>query len=146
MGSATAAMAAVNQHIDPVLLQQTMNKFSNEMEKISMAEESWDDMVDAFDGDGIEDESDQVLNQVLDELGLEVGNSLANISAPPSSNPISTTFDEEVINFFSTIFTSSQIIPLHNIDGRIFSNSNIKKTSSSSIIIHCLFVCLFVLL
>eukprot|EP00604_Paraphysomonas_vestita_P001042 CAMPEP_0174822352 /NCGR_PEP_ID=MMETSP1107-20130205/15219_1 /TAXON_ID=36770 /ORGANISM="Paraphysomonas vestita, Strain GFlagA" /LENGTH=114 /DNA_ID=CAMNT_0016041029 /DNA_START=258 /DNA_END=599 /DNA_ORIENTATION=- len=108
LGSATAAMAAVNQHIDPVLLQQTMNKFSNEMEKISMAEESWDDMVDAFDGDGIEDESDQVLNQVLDELGLEVGNSLANISAPPSSNPISTTFDEEMEEFLATPTSKKQ--------------------------------------
>lgn len=111
VGSATAAMAAVNQQLDPVALQQTMTQFTNEMEKISMSEETWDDMVDAFDGDEIEEESDQVLNQVLDELGLEVGNSLANISAPPSSKPIANTFDDEVsyLSFFSFIFFITNI-------------------------------------
>ena len=103
MGSATAAMAAVNQQLDPVALQKTMTKFTVEMDKISMAEDTWDDMVDAFDGDGIEDESDEVLNQVLDELGLEVGNSMANISAPSNSTVIGNSIDDEVSSATSTL-------------------------------------------
>ena len=35
--------------------------------------ECWDDMVDIFDGDGeIETESDVVMNQVLDEIGVSL--------------------------------------------------------------------------
>jgi hypothetical protein len=85
VGSAGAAMAAVNQSLDPAALQQVMNNFTREMEKASLVDECWDDVVDMFDGDGVGEEADEVVDQVLDELGLEVGRKFDNLSCPSNS-------------------------------------------------------------
>lgn len=58
------------------------------MEKISTAEDIWDEVVDMFDGDGVEEEADEVVDQVLDELGLEVATKLDSISSIPTSNDL----------------------------------------------------------
>ena len=54
-----------------------------------MKDEMWSDMVDMFDGDDVEAEADEVCNQVLEELGIEVGNSM--VSAPTSKIATSNT-------------------------------------------------------
>jgi hypothetical protein len=102
VGGAAAAMAAINKVMDPVETQKTLSAFTREMEKVNLAEEAWGDMVDVFDGDGLEEESEAVYNQVLDELGIEVGHSLQ--AAPSSSRPFMNkdALDDEV---FWSIFT-----------------------------------------
>ena len=50
-----------------------MNKFATEMDKMDMATETWDDMVDIFDGDGVEEESDAIVDGVMTELGISLG-------------------------------------------------------------------------
>jgi charged multivesicular body protein 2A len=85
VGCAGAAIAAVNQNIDPVALQHVMANFSREMEKVSVAEESWNDVVDLFDGEGVDEEADEVVDQVLDELGIEIGQKLDQASCPTNS-------------------------------------------------------------
>ena len=61
-----------------------MNKFTLEMDKMEVTAEAWDDMVDIFDGDGVEEEADGVVDQVLDELGISVGAQMAGVDAPTS--------------------------------------------------------------
>jgi division protein CdvB (Snf7/Vps24/ESCRT-III family) len=99
-------MAAVNQSLDPLALQHVMNNFSREMEKVSIAEESWDDVVDMFDGDGVGEEADEVVDRVLDELGLEVGRKFDNLSCP-SSAVNEAVYDEVVQSISAHILTVS---------------------------------------
>jgi division protein CdvB (Snf7/Vps24/ESCRT-III family) len=99
-------MAAVNQSLDPLALQHVMNNFSREMEKVSIAEESWDDVVDMFDGDGVGEEADEVVDRVLDELGLEVGRKFDNLSSP-SSAVNEAVYDEVVQSISAHILTVS---------------------------------------
>ena len=73
VAGATTAMAAVNAVVDPHTTMKTMNKFSTEMDKMEVATETWDDMVDMFDGDNVEEESDEVVDQVMSELGISLG-------------------------------------------------------------------------
>ena len=72
-----------------------MNKFAVEMEKMEVTAECWDDMIDIFDSDDVEVESDNVMNQVLDELGISLNAQL--VDAP--SNKISLPQGETVLNF-----------------------------------------------
>jgi hypothetical protein len=78
-------MAAVNQNLDPMALQHVLANFSREMEKVSLAEESWNDVVDLFDGEGVDEEANEVVDQVLDELGIEIGQKLDQVSCPTNS-------------------------------------------------------------
>lgn len=55
---------------------KTIYAFQQQMDKMELAEDAWEDMVDLFDGDAIESESDAVINQVLDEIGVRLGNQM----------------------------------------------------------------------
>mmetsp|Transcript_16410 Transcript_16410/g.24726 ORF Transcript_16410/g.24726 Transcript_16410/m.24726 type:complete len:217 (-) Transcript_16410:146-796(-) len=80
MGSVAAAVSSVNKIVNPDGIQHTMTDFCREMEKTSIQDEAWDDMIDMFDGDSVDDEADSVLNQVMDEIGLATDQSIQ--SAP----------------------------------------------------------------
>ncbi len=84
--------------IDPVSIQNTMSNYAREMEKVSIAEDSWNDVMDMFDGDDIEDESNEIINQVFDELGLELGQSLDQANCPTTTKV--SQFDDEVLYLF----------------------------------------------
>ena len=78
----------MNTAMDISTVTQNLNQFTTEMDKFSIAEEMFDDLIDEFDNDDeIEQESDAALDQVLAELGLAVGNSLP--AAPQSSSSFS---------------------------------------------------------
>ena len=94
-----------------------MNTFTTEMDKMELATEVWDDMVDIFDGDGIEEESDNIMNQVLDDLGISIGQQLPDIQHTnklPSMN--------QTANKTNTVFT----LP---IQGNSTNSSNIKANA-----------------
>ena len=69
----------MNNIVDPKVFMKDMNQFSTEMDKMELTTEAWDDMVDIFDGDGVEEESDNVMNQILDDLGISIGQQLPDI-------------------------------------------------------------------
>jgi len=76
VAGATQVIAGVNKAVDPAQVMKTMNQFTMEMDKMETAQESWEDLMDVFDGDGIEEESDAVVGSVLDELGISMGQQL----------------------------------------------------------------------
>lgn len=78
MAGATKAITAVNSAVDPKTVMQTMNNFTKEVDRMAVAEEMWDDMVDLFDGDGVQEGADDVVNSVLDELGINLGAQMAD--------------------------------------------------------------------
>lgn len=64
---------------------EVMKNFSKESMKVSMAEEAIDDALDNIFGDTA-DEEDAVVNQVLDELGIETASKLAGAPTPSSGS------------------------------------------------------------
>lgn len=53
LGVAGQAMASVNQAMGtPQQMMQTMNQFARETEKMSVAEDTWGELMDDFDGKG----------------------------------------------------------------------------------------------
>ena len=51
MGVASTAMKQVNAAMGtPAQINQTMNEFMREQEKMNMVEDSWGDLIDSFDG------------------------------------------------------------------------------------------------
>ncbi|XP_019857849.1 PREDICTED: charged multivesicular body protein 2b-like, partial [Amphimedon queenslandica] len=76
MGQTSKAMASMNKQVKLEDIQQTMQQFEKESTKMDMAGEMMDDTMDAILS-GDEDEEDEVIGQVLDEIGLEYTSKLA---------------------------------------------------------------------
>lgn len=80
IGASTRAMATVNAAINPQQLQQTLQTFERETTKMDMAGEMMDDTLDdILAGSDEEEESEQLVSQVLDEIGLDTTSKLAPI-------------------------------------------------------------------
>eukprot|EP01023_Acetabularia_acetabulum_P033701 TRINITY_DN31569_c0_g1_i1.p1 TRINITY_DN31569_c0_g1~~TRINITY_DN31569_c0_g1_i1.p1 ORF type:complete len:210 (-),score=57.64 TRINITY_DN31569_c0_g1_i1:152-781(-) len=76
------AMGAMGKLMDPVKMGKQMQQFSVQNEKMAMAQEMFDDTLDdALDTDETEEESVDIMNQVLDEIGIDVS---AKMSAAPN--------------------------------------------------------------
>ncbi|XP_034741278.1 charged multivesicular body protein 2Ba [Etheostoma cragini] len=80
--SATAkTMQAVNKKMDPQKTLKTMQDFQKENMKMGMTEDMINDTLDEiFDGSDDEEESQDIVNQVLDEIGIEISGKM--VSAP----------------------------------------------------------------
>lgn len=76
VAQATEAMKTVNTIASPADTMKTIQAFELENDKMALKDESWDEMMDLFDGDGVAEESDNVVNQIMDELGLQMGSSM----------------------------------------------------------------------
>mmetsp|Transcript_35062 Transcript_35062/g.63082 ORF Transcript_35062/g.63082 Transcript_35062/m.63082 type:complete len:246 (-) Transcript_35062:221-958(-) len=71
MRGATKAMRMMNRRLNLPNIQAIMREFEMQNEKMEMTSEIMGDAVDdAFEGEGEEDESDELVNQVLDEIGI----------------------------------------------------------------------------
>ncbi|KAJ8399634.1 hypothetical protein AAFF_G00410450 [Aldrovandia affinis] len=88
--SATAkTMQAVNKKMDPKKTLQTMQDFQKENMKMGMTEEMINDTLDEiFDESGDEEESQDIVNQVLDEIGIEISGKM--VSAPSAGKTLPT--------------------------------------------------------
>uniref|UniRef100_A0A8C7GLY2 Charged multivesicular body protein 2B n=1 Tax=Oncorhynchus kisutch TaxID=8019 RepID=A0A8C7GLY2_ONCKI len=84
--SATAkTMQAVNKKMDPQKTLQTMQDFQKENMKMGMTEDMINDTLDEiFDESGDEEESQDIVNQVLDEIGIEISGKM--VRAPAAGN------------------------------------------------------------
>eukprot|EP01023_Acetabularia_acetabulum_P037252 TRINITY_DN3529_c0_g1_i7.p1 TRINITY_DN3529_c0_g1~~TRINITY_DN3529_c0_g1_i7.p1 ORF type:complete len:239 (-),score=70.83 TRINITY_DN3529_c0_g1_i7:809-1525(-) len=82
MQGATKAMKAMNKKLNLPALQQIMRQFEMQNEKMEMTSEMMGDAIDdAFEEEDEEDESMDLVNQVLDEIGINANASLAAVPA-----------------------------------------------------------------
>ncbi|NWZ65145.1 CHM2B protein, partial [Acrocephalus arundinaceus] len=102
--SATAkTMQAVNKKMDPQKTLQTMQNFQKENMKMEMTEEMINDTLDdIFDASDEEEESQDIVNQVLDEIGIEISDKMAKAPSAArglpsaSASTAATISDEEI--------------------------------------------------
>jgi len=81
MKSTTQAMGAINKQMNPQQVMKMMTEFEKESTKMDMSEEMINDSLDnILDESGDEEEQDAVVQQVLDEIGIEISGKL--IAAP----------------------------------------------------------------
>ncbi|ESO03639.1 hypothetical protein HELRODRAFT_185616 [Helobdella robusta] len=85
MKGVTKAMATMNKQMKLPQIQQIMQEFEKQSEIMDMKEEMMNDVIDdALGEDDDEEESEAIVTQVLDELGLQMADQLSDLSAPSS--------------------------------------------------------------
>ncbi|KAI0235489.1 ESCRT-III subunit protein did4 [Massospora cicadina] len=86
MRGATKAMKAMNNRLNLPGINKVMMEFERESEIMDMKEEMMNDVVDDVMDDEMdeEEETDLIVNQVLDEIGISLDQSL--LEAPNSTN------------------------------------------------------------
>lgn len=78
MATTTKSMVAMNKVMDPQKISSTMQEFERQNMKMEMTDEMISDTLDDILGEsGDEEEQDAVVNQVLDEIGIDINSKLA---------------------------------------------------------------------
>ncbi|KAL5009903.1 hypothetical protein ScPMuIL_012208 [Solemya velum] len=79
MGTTTKAMQDMNKVMDPQKTAKMMQDFEKESTKMGMTEEMINDSLDdILTESGDEEEEDAIVNQVLDEIGIEISGKMIN--------------------------------------------------------------------
>merc|ERR1719350_1807299 len=80
MKGVTKAMMSMNKQMKLPEIQKIMQEFEKQSEMMDMKEEMMSDVIDDALGDeGDEEESDAIVTQVLDELGLQMTDQLSDV-------------------------------------------------------------------
>lgn len=88
MSTSAKTMQAVNKKMDPQKTLKTMQDFQRENMKMGMTEDMINDTLDEiFDDSGDEEESQGIVDQVLDEIGIEISGKMARTPAAGKSIP-----------------------------------------------------------
>lgn len=83
MRGVTQGLIRMNRQMNLPQIQRIIQEFQKQTDMVDMKEEMINDVMDdVFEEDTDEQESDQVVNKVLDELGIEMNQTLATL---PSS-------------------------------------------------------------
>lgn len=83
MTTATKSLASMNKVMNPEKIGQTMQEFEKATSKMDMTEEMMNDALDdILNESGDEEEGESIVQQVLDEIGIDVS---AKISQAPSA-------------------------------------------------------------
>ena len=78
MKGVTKAMRSMNKTINLPQIQKIMMDFEKESEMMDMKEEMMNDVIDdVMDGD--EEQEDEIVNQVLDEIGINLQQSVTSL-------------------------------------------------------------------
>ncbi|XP_019880797.1 charged multivesicular body protein 2b-B [Aethina tumida] len=86
MGVAGKTMADMNKLIRPEQIAATVNAFSKENMKMEMTDDMINDTLDdMLTESGDEEESDNIVSQVLDEIGIEISGKMSGVSVPSTS-------------------------------------------------------------
>lgn len=73
MTSATKSLASMNKVMNPQQLGKTMQEFGKESAKMDMTEEMMNDALDdILNESGDEEEGESIVQQVLDEIGIDI--------------------------------------------------------------------------
>ena len=84
IGSATKVMGSMNKQMNVETMSNAMQQFEKESLKMNMADEMINETLDnLFDESGDEEEQDAIVNQVLDEIGIDFTKQLP--SAPQTT-------------------------------------------------------------
>ncbi|CAM1295723.1 CHMP2B (predicted) [Pycnogonum litorale] len=87
MATTTKTMGAVNKQMNPEKVMKTMQDFEKANTKMKMTEEMMDDTLnDMLSESGDEEEQDLIMNQVLDEIGIEVAGKMAEAPSAHKSS------------------------------------------------------------
>nr|CAD7260628.1 unnamed protein product [Timema shepardi] len=90
MKGVTKAMQSMNRQLNLPQIQKILMEFEKQSEIMDMKEEMMNDaMDDAMEDEGDEEESDAVVSQVLDELGLQLNDKLSGL--PQASGSLAAT-------------------------------------------------------
>ncbi|KAG7169032.1 Charged multivesicular body protein 2a-like 1 [Homarus americanus] len=90
MKGVTKAMMNMNKQLKLPQIQQIMQEFEKQTEIMDMKEEMMNDVIDDAMGDeDDEEESDAIVSQVLDELGLQMTEGLSEL--PSAGGTLGTT-------------------------------------------------------
>ncbi|XP_055691438.1 charged multivesicular body protein 2a [Lutzomyia longipalpis] len=88
MKGVTRAMQNMNKQLNLPQIQKILYDFERQSEMMDMKEEMINDAIDdAMEDEGDEEESDAVVSQVLDELGLQLNDQLSGL--PQASGSLS---------------------------------------------------------
>ncbi|XP_026316423.1 charged multivesicular body protein 2a isoform X1 [Hyposmocoma kahamanoa] len=80
MRGVTRAMATMNRQLNMPQIQKILQEFEKQSEIMDMKEEMMNDSIDeAMEGDDDEEESDAVVSQIFDELGLQLNDQLSGL-------------------------------------------------------------------
>lgn len=80
MTTATQSLASMNKTMNPQQLSQTMQEFGKASAKMEMTEEMMNDALDdILNESGDEEESESIVAQVLDEIGIDISSKVCNI-------------------------------------------------------------------
>merc|ERR1719187_2913032 len=86
MKGVTKAMQSMNKQMKLPEIQKIMMEFEKQTEIMDMKEEMMSDVIDDAMGDeDDEEESDAIVTQVLDELGLQLGDQLSAVPVADGS-------------------------------------------------------------
>jgi len=86
MKGVTKAMQNMNRQLNLPQIQRILQEFEKQSEMMDMKEEIMNDAIDdAMEDEGDEEESDAVVAQVLDELGLQLNDQLSNLPQASAS-------------------------------------------------------------
>lgn len=78
MATTTKTMGMANKELNPQGIMKTMHDFEKESMKMGMAEEIVEDSLNSvLTESGDEEEEDAVVNQVLDEIGIEISGKMS---------------------------------------------------------------------
>jgi charged multivesicular body protein 2A len=82
MRGTTRAMAAMNRKMQLPALAKIMREFERQNAKMEYASDAMGTAMDmAFEGEGEEEETDELVNQVLDEIGVDTQATLVKVPA-----------------------------------------------------------------
>merc|ERR550517_162390 len=80
------SMAQAMKGVTKAMMMMIMQEFEKQSEIMDMKEEMMNDVMDDAMGDeDDEEETDAIVTQVLDELGLQLGDQLSGVNAPSGS-------------------------------------------------------------
>lgn len=83
MQAATKTMASMNSLMKPEDVAQNMRNFEKAAAQLNMSEEVVNDTLDdILNESGDEEEGDAIVNQVLEEIGIEMGSAVRGAPAP----------------------------------------------------------------
>lgn len=80
MRGVTQGLVRMNRQMNLPQIQRIIHEFQKQTDMVDMKEEMINDVMDdVFEEDTDEQESDQIVNQVLDELGIEMNQTILNM-------------------------------------------------------------------
>jgi hypothetical protein len=84
------AMMAMNAQMNMPQLQQIMRQFEMQSEQLEMKQEMMEDAMDSALDEGDEDEeADGLVQQVFDEIGIDMADTVCFACPPPTDGPTS---------------------------------------------------------